>query len=208
MSYEFPRQPPSGPVICFRGACKAKVEPLDAWFNIGNGMWYCAECAKLINELNFSGKLLCFIPPYAPEPPKSVRVKYLGASDDVGTCLKPGEFVSATPNSMSFRDRASGGLHAVNDNGDSDLVWAEEVEGDISSLFPTDVPEELRQLHGIDLSTDVGRWRAALYIVKVHGRIGDSNIWYGIFQMALTGQPMKACMISALREILLTPPRK
>lgn len=69
MSYEFPRDPLSGPVICHRGACKATVEPLDAWFNIGNGMWYCAECAKLINDLSFSGKPLCFIPPYEEVAP-------------------------------------------------------------------------------------------------------------------------------------------
>lgn len=136
----------------------------------------------------------------------SVRAKYIGCCDGVPPLFKKGEMLSLMPH-PEFSQRWQGGLLGTSDDGRVDLVWAEEVEGDIPSLFPIDVPEELTKLHGVDLSTDVGRWRAALHVIRVHGGVHHSNdIWFDVIDMALKNREMNPAAVSALREMLLTPP--
>lgn len=204
MSYEFPLLPPQEPVKCNRNACQVAVEPLDAWFNIGNGRWYCRRCAGLINELGAGEKPICFRPVYYLTPVEAVRTKFTGSKDHTRTAFKAGEIVTARPHYGSFRDYSQGALLAKNDDGLVDLVWIEEVECAAEQFYPIDVPSEMSE-RGIDLTTDVGRWRAALYITGKHGPIHPSHEWHDVYWLALNGKSMQRYAINALRTILLAP---
>ena len=135
----------------------------------------------------------------------SLSVKYLGCADSVPPEFEKDETLTVVPH-PEFATRAQGGLQATSNDGRIDLVWAEEVEGDLSPLFPTDVPQELVEHYNIDLSTDVGRWNAARCIIAVHGPPHPGHAEYVIYIRALEGLPMKLYERSALREMLLRPP--
>ena len=132
----------------------------------------------------------------------SVTVKYLGCADSVPPEFEKDETLTVVPH-PEFATRAQGGLQATSNDGRIDLVWAEEVDGDISSLFPTDVPEELVERYSID--TDAGRWRAALHFAEVHGAPSPGCAEYNIYHRAIAGRSMTLYERSALREMLLRP---